>query len=203
MSARGMNVVSSARRAERQPTGCRKVKTEPAVVERSYGVQQLEPGRAAPSPVERGRRQGMPRPHVGLAPAAGVGSALRASSGAAIGSGAWAARAAACRAAVGQTPERCRCIPRSEGTHCQKLSLQPPAVNAPAQYQRRPHFRGMSEHRVMCDECADRSDPKPPSPPRCLGCAQPMKFVRRTQRFGGLPDMYIFHCRGCGEWHTE
>jgi hypothetical protein len=104
MSARGMNVVSSARRAERQPTSCRKVKTEPAVVERSYGVQQLEPGRAAPSPW----RQGMPRPHVGLAPAAGVGSALRASSGAAIGSGAWAARAAACRAAVGQTPERCR-----------------------------------------------------------------------------------------------
>jgi hypothetical protein len=98
MSARGMNVVSSARRAERQPTGCHKVKTEPAAVERSYGVQQLEPGRAAPSPVERGRRQGMPRPHVGLAPAAGVGSALRASSGAAIGSGAWAARAAACRA---------------------------------------------------------------------------------------------------------
>ena len=87
MSARGMNVVSSARRAERQPTSCRKVKTELAVVERSYGVQQLEPGRAAPSPVERGRRQGMPRP--------GVGSALRASSGAAIGSGAWAARAAA------------------------------------------------------------------------------------------------------------
>ena len=195
MSARGMNVVSSARRAERQPTSCRKVKTELAVVERSYGVQQLEPGRAAPSPVETGRRQGMPRP--------GVGSALRASSGAAIGSGAWAARAAACRAAVGQTPERCRCFPRSEGTHCQKLSLQPPAVNAPAQYQWRPHFRGMSEHRVMCDECADRSDPKPPSPPRCLGCAPPMKFVRRTQRFGGLPDLYIFHCRGCGEWHTE
>ena len=80
----------------------------------------------------------------------------------------------------------------SERTDCQKLSLQPLMGNAHAQYQRRPHFRGMSEHRVMCDECADRSNPKPPSPPRCLGCAQPMKFVRRTQRFGGLPDLYIF-----------
>jgi hypothetical protein len=30
-----------------------------------------------------------------------------------------------------------------------------------------------------------------------------MKFARRTQRFGGLPDLYIFHCRGCGEWHAE
>jgi hypothetical protein len=102
-----------------------------------------------------------------------------------------------------KTLERCRCIPRSEGTHCQKLSRQPPAVNAPAQYQRRPRFRGMSEHRVMCDECADRSDPTPPGPPRCLGCARPMKFVRRTRRFGGLPDLYTFHCRGCSEWHTE
>ena len=62
MSARGMNVVSSARRAERQPTSCRKVKTEPAVVERSYGVQQLEPGRAAPSPGAKG----CPGPMLGL-----------------------------------------------------------------------------------------------------------------------------------------
>jgi hypothetical protein len=30
-----------------------------------------------------------------------------------------------------------------------------------------------------------------------------MKFVRRTGRFGGLPDLYTFHCRGCSEWHTE
>ena len=44
-------------------------------------------------------------------------------------------------------PQWCRCIPRSEGTHCQKLSLQPPAVNAPAQYQRRPRFRGISWRR--------------------------------------------------------
>jgi hypothetical protein len=83
----------------------------------------FEPGRAAPSPRGKGAApRDAPAP-CWLAPAAGVGSALRASSGAAIGSGAWAARAAAGQAAVGQTPEKCRCIPRSEGTHCQKLSL--------------------------------------------------------------------------------
>jgi hypothetical protein len=59
------------------------------------------------------------------------------------------------------------------------------------------------DSRVMCDECASRSASKPPRPPRCLGCAQPMKFVRRTLRFGGLPDLYTFECRECGEWHTE
>ena len=41
----------------------------------------------------------------------------------------------------------------------------------------------------MCDECASRSAPKPPRPLRCFGCARPMKFVRRTLRFGGLPDL--------------
>jgi hypothetical protein len=30
-----------------------------------------------------------------------------------------------------------------------------------------------------------------------------MKFVRRTLRFGRLPDLYTFECRECGEWHTE
>jgi hypothetical protein len=59
------------------------------------------------------------------------------------------------------------------------------------------------DSRVMCVECASRSMSKPPRPPRCLRCAQPMKFVRRTLRFGGLPDLYTFECRECGEWHTE
>jgi hypothetical protein len=94
-------------------------------------------------------------------------------------------------------------LARLDGTDCQKLSLQQLVGNARAQYHRRPHFREPSEHRVMCDECANRSDPKPPSAPRCLGCARPMKFVRRTRRFGGLHDLYTFHCRGCSEWHTE
>jgi hypothetical protein len=52
----------------------------------------------------------------------------------------------------------------------------------------------------MCDECASRSASKLPRPPRC---AQPMKLVRRTMRFGGLRDLYTFECRQCGEWHTE
>ena len=55
----------------------------------------------------------------------------------------------------------------------------------------------------MCNECASRSAPKPPRPLTCFGCARPMKFVRRTLRFGGLPDLITFECRECGEWHTE
>jgi hypothetical protein len=43
---------------------------------------------------------------------------------------------------------RARHLARSEGNaDCQKLSLQPPAVNAPAQYQRRPRFRDISWRR--------------------------------------------------------
>src|SRR5262245_18721268 len=38
---------------------------------------------------------------------------------------------------------------------------------------------------------------------RCPRCAQPMKLIRRTQRFGGLPDLYTFECQACGMSHTE
>jgi hypothetical protein len=30
-----------------------------------------------------------------------------------------------------------------------------------------------------------------------------MKLVRRTLRFGGLPELYTFECQARGEWHTE
>ena len=40
-------------------------------------------------------------------------------------------------------------------------------------------------------------------PPRCLGCARPMQLLRRTWRFGGLPDLYSFYCLACDEWHVE
>jgi hypothetical protein len=30
-----------------------------------------------------------------------------------------------------------------------------------------------------------------------------MKLVRRTQRFGGLPDLSTFECPACGMSHTE
>ena len=43
----------------------------------------------------------------------------------------------------------------------------------------------------------------PLSPQRCSRCAQLMKQVRRTQRFGGLPDLCTFECPACGMSHTE
>jgi hypothetical protein len=39
--------------------------------------------------------------------------------------------------------------------------------------------------------------------PRCVSCARPMRLIRKTSRFGGLPDLYIFECDACGEWHVE
>jgi hypothetical protein len=30
-----------------------------------------------------------------------------------------------------------------------------------------------------------------------------MKLIRRTQRFGGLPDLCTFECLACGMSHTE
>jgi hypothetical protein len=30
-----------------------------------------------------------------------------------------------------------------------------------------------------------------------------MRLVRRTPRFGGLPDLYSFYCLQCEEWHVE
>ena len=38
---------------------------------------------------------------------------------------------------------------------------------------------------------------------RCLNCATPMQLLRRTARFGGLPDLYSFYCCVCDEWHVE
>jgi hypothetical protein len=47
------------------------------------------------------------------------------------------------------------------------------------------------------------SDKAVPVVPRCPRCAQPMRLVRRTPRFGGLPDLYTFECRSCEISHTE
>jgi hypothetical protein len=46
----------------------------------------------------------------------------------------------------------------------------------------------------------ERSGPKLPL---CPSCAQNMLLIRRTQRFGTLPDVYTFECRGCGVSHFE
>jgi hypothetical protein len=37
----------------------------------------------------------------------------------------------------------------------------------------------------------------------CPYCARPMQLLRRTSRFGGLPDLYSFYCVPCDEWHVE
>jgi hypothetical protein len=52
----------------------------------------------------------------------------------------------------------------------------------------------------MGDKCTNNFTP---TPPLCPSCAQRMKLVRRTKRFGGLPDVYIFECRTCGVSHIE
>jgi hypothetical protein len=43
----------------------------------------------------------------------------------------------------------------------------------------------------------------PPKAPRCHKCARPMQLLRRTSRFGALPDLYSFYCLACDEWHVE
>ena len=42
-----------------------------------------------------------------------------------------------------------------------------------------------------------------PQPPSFHSCARPMQLLRRTSRFGGLPDLYSFYCLACDEWHVE
>ena len=42
-----------------------------------------------------------------------------------------------------------------------------------------------------------------PKPPPCHSCARPMQLLRRTSRFGGLPDLYSYYCLACDEWHVE
>ena len=42
-----------------------------------------------------------------------------------------------------------------------------------------------------------------PTPPLCPSSPQRMKLVRRTERFGELPDVYTFECRMCGVSHIE
>ena len=41
-------------------------------------------------------------------------------------------------------------------------------------------------------DCRYGTNKSAPKPPRCLNCARPMELLRRTSRFGGLPDLYAF-----------
>ena len=49
----------------------------------------------------------------------------------------------------------------------------------------------------------DNQTKSAPKSPRCLNCARPMELLRRTSRFGGLPDLFSFYCVTCDEWHVE
>jgi hypothetical protein len=51
----------------------------------------------------------------------------------------------------------------------------------------------------MHEKYANMTAPKP----RCVRCAAPMQLLRRTSRFGGLPDVYTFYCCICDEWRVE
>ncbi len=67
----------------------------------------------------------------------------------------------------------------------------------------RPAFEGrLVNEYVMYAGAVKRSAPPPP-PPRCIRCARPMQLIRKTRRFGGLPDLYTFQCSACGELHVE
>jgi hypothetical protein len=59
-----------------------------------------------------------------------------------------------------------------------------------------------AKHEVF-DMPTNGSDNAVPASLRCPRCAQPMRVVRRTPRFGGVPDLYTFECRSCGISHIE
>jgi hypothetical protein len=56
---------------------------------------------------------------------------------------------------------------------------------------------------VFCFMRNDKTIRSRPAPPRCPSCAQVMRRTRRTQRFNGLPDLYVFECRTCELTHAE
>jgi transposase-like protein len=41
------------------------------------------------------------------------------------------------------------------------------------------------------------------APPHCPGCAQTMRLARKTRRFNGLRDLYVFECQKCDISRTE
>jgi transposase-like protein len=44
----------------------------------------------------------------------------------------------------------------------------------------------------------ERPNNSAPAPAQCPHCAQPMRLVRRTLRYRGLPDVFTFECKACG-----
>jgi len=41
-----------------------------------------------------------------------------------------------------------------------------------------------------------------PATPHCPNCAQIMRLGRKTRRFNGLPDLYVYKCQKCDMSHT-
>jgi hypothetical protein len=66
--------------------------------------------------------------------------------------------------------------------------------------QSKPMGQGMYRVESSIVMNAERSGRKLPP---CPSCAQNMRQIRRTQRFGTLPDVCTFECRGCGVSHFE
>jgi hypothetical protein len=88
------------------------------------------------------------------------------------------------------------------GKSCQKLSLRPRGRNV-----RAPHHQSKLALSLSAELVGDRvmndNQTNNPKAPRCHSCARPMRLLRRTSRFGGLPDLYSFYCVTCDEWHVE
>ena len=58
--------------------------------------------------------------------------------------------------------------------------------------------------RTELRSCPTKALTKPArTPPRCPSCAQPMRLVRKTLRFHGLPELYTFECRTCDVSFTQ
>jgi hypothetical protein len=65
------------------------------------------------------------------------------------------------------------------------------------------HHIAVTRRVLVGDRVLNGTNKFPPKPPRCHSCARPMQLLRRTSRFGGLPDLYSFYCVACDEWHVE
>src|SRR5271163_4815996 len=95
-----------------------------------------------------------------------------------------------------------RCLP-STRRHERPISAQLNLVDLATRFGAplsRP--RGDSKCGVLLMRNDTASRPRS-APPHCPSCAQPMRLARKTRRFNGLPDLYIFECRTCEMSHTE
>jgi hypothetical protein len=90
---------------------------------------------------------------------------------------------------------------------CQKLICVPPRGNALQTIYPPTRVTDFAQARRLLMQSSAMRDKKTsrsnPVPPHCPSCAQGMRLARKTRRFNGLPDLYIFECRVCDVSHTE